>query len=78
VTGAKIVTGTATTNAAGNATVTLTGSATFTSGTSYVCTTSAEAPAASPTAPAISGKTATGFTIKGAGSTTYSFVCVGN
>ena len=58
--------------------MTLSGSATFSSGTSYQCTAMYEASSAGTTAPAISGKTATSFTIKGDGSKTIAFICIGN
>jgi len=70
------VSGSATTNNGGNVTVTFTGSAIFTSGTSYQCTATAQGNTA--TAAAISSPTGTGFTLKGASSTAYGFVCVGN
>jgi len=73
-----MVTGSATTNNGGNATVTFTGSAAFTNGTSYQCTVTAQANATSNTAPAINTPTSTGFALKGANSTAYGFVCVGN
>jgi len=71
-----MVTGSATTNNGGNATVTFTGSAAFTSGTSYQCTATAQGNTA--TAAAINSPLNTGFTLRGAASTTYGFVCVGN
>src|SRR5262249_11058694 len=79
-TGAHIVEGTANTNNGGYATVTFTGAAAFTSGTSYVCTVTAEnngSPAASGTQ--ISSKNGGGFTFKSTlTSTTFDYVCIGN
>jgi hypothetical protein len=75
---AKVVIGSGTTNGSGNLTVTLSGSATFTSGTSYQCSATAVSNASSTTAPAIATPTSTGFTLKGAASTTYGFICIGN
>jgi hypothetical protein len=72
------VTGSVTTNGSGNATVTFAGSAVFTSGTSYQCTATAQASQAASTAPTTTSPTSTGFTLKGANSTPYAFVCVGN
>jgi len=75
-----MVEGTAATNNGGNGSVTFSGSATFTSGTSYVCTVTAESngPAAS-NGTFIAGKTSTGFSFKSTlGSTTFDYVCVGN
>jgi hypothetical protein len=72
------VIGSGTTNAGGNLTVTFAGSAVFTSASSYQCAATTVANAASTTAPAISSPTTTGFTLKGANSTTYSYICVGN
>jgi hypothetical protein len=77
-TNTHIVTGSGTTNGSGNLTVAFAGSATFTSGTSYQCTATAQASMPSGTAPTITSPTSTGFTLKGANSTTYGFVCVGN
>ena len=70
-----IVTGSVTTNGGGNATVSLAGSAVFASGTSYVCTATAQANSAS--AVSVRNMTATGFDLRGAGTTLYGFVCVG-
>jgi hypothetical protein len=77
-TNTHMVTGSGTTNGSGNLTVTFTGSAIFTSGTSYQCTTTAQASQTSNVAPTITSPTSTGFTLKGANSTPYGFVCVGN
>jgi hypothetical protein len=71
------VTGSGTTNGSGNLTVTFTGSAIFSSGTSYQCTATAQASQPANTAPTITSPTSTGFTLKGANSTPYAFVCVG-
>jgi len=69
------VSGSVATNGGGNATVTLTGAAAFTSGTSYVCTATGQANGAG--AAAITSQTATAFNIRGTGSTSYAFICVG-
>ena len=79
-TNAHTVEGTAATNVSGNGSVTFTGSAAFTSGTSYVCTLTAESggPAAT-NGTFIATKTNTGFTFKSTlNSTTFDYVCVGN
>jgi Collagen triple helix repeat (20 copies) len=79
-TSSHMVEGTAATNGGGNGSVTFTGSAAFTSGTSYVCTLTAEnngSPA--PIGTFIAGKTGTGFTFKSTlTGTTFDYVCVGN
>jgi hypothetical protein len=77
-TGAHQVIGTVVTNAAGNGSVTFTGSAVFSSATSYQCSVTALASASSATAAAISTPVSNGFTVKGANSTTYGYICVGN
>jgi hypothetical protein len=67
-------------NGSGNGSVTFTGSAAFTSGTSYVCTLTAESngPAAT-NGTFIASKTSTAFTFKSTlNSTTFDYVCVGN
>ena len=79
-TSVHIVEGTVATNNGGNGSVTFTGSAVFTSGTSYVCTLTAESNGgAASNGTFISGKTSTGFTFKSTlNSTTFDYVCVGN
>jgi hypothetical protein len=72
------VTGSGTTNNGGNLTVTFTGSAAFTSGTSYQCTATLLSNQTGNQSPGISSMTSTGFALKGANNTAYSFVCVGN
>jgi hypothetical protein len=72
------VIGSATTNGSGNATVTFTGSALFTSATSYRCSLTPEGSGAITQVAVVNGPLTNGFTIKGANSTTYDFICVGN
>jgi hypothetical protein len=77
-TSTHIVIGSGTTNGSGNLSVTFSGSAAFTSGTSYECTATAQASQPPTTGTTIATATSTGFTLKGANNTAYSFVCVGS